>query len=55
MSETIRQAELAMGSSARVMDDYAFQKRHGWHTYWTPDGAIKWASMSPRVKSLIWC
>jgi hypothetical protein len=53
MEEVIRQAALALGSSYYLMEDYNFQKRLGWHTYWDPDIVI--ARAAKNVKSLIWC
>lgn len=52
---TLEMAEMAMGSSFRVMQDWRFQKQMGWHLYWDPDMAIYKASTSKQVKSLVWC
>jgi len=53
--ETIRAAELAMGSSSRIMEEWMFQKRMGWHHYWTPDRAVQLAANNPSVTKLVWC
>lgn len=55
MGETMRSAELALGSSERILEDWQFQKASGWHWYWTPDGAVALAARSQKVKRLIWC
>ena len=52
-SELIRQAEIAIGSSYSIMEDYYFSKQMGWHYYWDPDKLV--ARATNNVKSLIWC
>jgi hypothetical protein len=51
----LQQAEIAMGSSARIMEEYQFQRKMGWHHLWTIEGAIKRATKHPDVVALIWC
>lgn len=52
---TIETAELAMGSSARVMAEYAFKKQLGWLVHFDPDEVIRRAGRTKWVKPLIWC
>lgn len=54
-AETIRQAEIALASSARIMEDWYFQRKNGWHHYWTPERCVSLATKNPLVKKLIWC
>jgi len=51
--ELLKQAEIALGSSFRLMEQYYFLKKRGWHCYWNLDTAI--AHAAKNVKSLIWC
>lgn len=52
-ADQIHAAELALGHTQHIMADWTFQKRMGWHGYWTPDTPVRLAAS--RCKSLIWC
>ena len=58
-SFVMSQAELALGSTARIIDDWEFQKKcQGggvWPNYWNPDQAVKRAANMAAVRKLIWC
>ena len=54
-AEVIAAAETALGSSARILADWQFQKRMGWHCYWTPESCIALAARRDVVRSLVWC
>ena len=51
--ELLSQAEIAMGSSQRILDAYRFTKRLGWLT--SIESIEKRAASNPDVKKLIWC
>lgn len=51
----IQQAELALGSPSKVLNQYDFLKKLGWDVGVTPDSIIRLAARNPAVKSLVWC
>ncbi len=53
--EMRRQAETAMGSSKRILEDWQIQRAHGWHHYWTPDRCVSLAARHPAVRGMVWC
>lgn len=54
-TETIRQAEIAMGGSSAVMEQLRFLRRLGWAAYETDETIVAWAARNPKVQRLIWC
>jgi len=52
-SEQLRASESALYSSARLMEEYQFLRRQGWHSHWSPDGAVRRSEEAAR--RLVWC
>ena len=54
-SELLRKAQIAMGSSQQLYEDWFFQNRIGWDAYWNPNRVVSFYARQNEVRNLIWC